>query len=210
MKTKTTIFANLLLLLSLWAYSQDDANRYLVKSGYIEYELTGSTKGLKKIWWDNYGDKEHIEIKSSSEVKLFGMVQKEEEHSIHITNGYIYWHIDLLEGTGIKGTEEYYEPVDFTENMTDEEKKQFEENILTAFGGERLPPEKFLGYTCEVLQVMGAKSWIYKGIILKTTANLMGVEINETTVKFDENMKILDSKFIPPADIEFSEGMYEN
>lgn len=205
---KITILTNLLLLISFWSYSQDDANRYLVKSGYIEYELTGSTKGLKKIWWDNYGDKERIEIKSSSEVKLFGMVQNEEEHSIHITKGDKFWHVNLLEGTGIKGTEEYYEPVYFTEDMTEEEKKQFEEDILNALGGERLAPEKYLGYTCEVIQVMGARSWIYKGVVLKSTANLLGVEVNETAVKFDENIKIPDSTFEPPADIEFSEQSF--
>ena len=181
----------------------------MVKSGYIEYELTGSTKGVKKIWWDDYGDKERIEIKSSTEVKIFGMVQKEEEHSIHITNGDKYWHINLLDGTGIKGNEEYYEPVDFTEDMTDAEKKQFEDDMLKAFGGERLPPEKFLGFNCEVVQILGAKVWVYKGITLKSTANIMGVEVYETATKFEANIKIAESNFEPPADIEFTEGTYE-
>ena len=84
---KTTLLISLCLLISFWANSQNKADQYLIKSGYIEYELTGSTKGTKKIWWDEYGDKERIETKSSSEVKIFGMVQKDEEHSIHITNG---------------------------------------------------------------------------------------------------------------------------
>jgi hypothetical protein len=206
---RITILVNLLLLISFWSYSQDDADRYLVKSGYIEYELTGSTKGFKKIWWNDYGDKERTETKSSSEVKLFGMVQKEEEHSIHITSGDKFWHVNLLEGTGIKGTEEYYEPVDFTENMTDEKKKQIEEDILNAFGGERLPADKFLGYTCDIIQVMGSKLWIYKGVVLKSTANLMGVEVNETAVRFDENIKNPDSTFEPPANINFEEGSYD-
>lgn len=209
MKMKTIILVNILLLLSYLVYSQDKADHYLVKSGYIEYELTGSTKGIKKIWWDNFGDKERIEIKSTSEVKMFGMVQTEEVNSIHITNGNKYWHVDLLEGVGVKGTEEYYEPLNYTENMTEEEIEELEEDILNAFGGERLPDENFLGYTCEVIQVLGAKTWIYKGIVLKSTANMLGVELYETAVKFEENKKIPDSMFLPPADIDFDEGSYE-
>lgn len=206
---KTTILISLCLLISFWANSQDEVDRYLVKSGYIEYELTGSIKGFKKVWWDEYGDKERIEIESSSEVKIFGMVQKEEEHSIHITNGEKYWHVNLIDGSGVKGIEEYYEPIDFSEDMTNEEKEQFEEDILKAFGGERLPSEKFLGYTCEVIQVMGAKSWIYKGVVLKYTANLMGVEVNEIAIKFDTKPRIAETLFEPPGDIDFAEGPYE-
>ncbi len=206
---KTTILISIFFLISILVYSQNEVDRYMVKSGYIEYELTGSTKGTKKIWWDDYGDKERIETKSSSEVKIFGMVQKEEVHSIHISNGNKYWHVNLLDNSGVKGTEEYYEPVEITEDMSDAEKKQFEEDMLKAIGGERLPPEIFFGYTCEVMEAMGAKVWVYKGITLKSTAKIMGVVVNETATKFDTEIKITESKFKPPTDIEFVEGSYE-
>lgn len=208
MKKLTLLFA--FVISGNILFAQQDIDRYLVKSGYIEYELTGSTKGTKKIWWDNYGDKEREEIKSVSEVKMFGMVQKEEVHSINISVGDKFWHVNLLEGTGIKGTNQTYEAdLDYTRDLTDAERKQLENDILNAFGGERLSPEKFLGKTCEVVQVMGAKSWIYKGIVLKSTANIMGIEVNETAIKFEENKAIPASKFEPPSDIEFSEGVYE-
>lgn len=187
-------------------FAQEDIDRYIVKSGYIEYELTGSTKGTKKIWWDDYGDKEREEIKSVSEVKMFGIVQKEEVHSIHISDGNKYWDINLLDGTAVTGTNSYYDAVDFSEDMTDAEKKKFEDDMLNAFGGEKLAPENFLGYKCEVIEVMGAKSWIYKTVVLKSTVNLMGIEVNETALKFDEDISIPVSKFEPPTDIEFVKG----
>jgi hypothetical protein len=189
-------------------FAQEDIDRYIVKSGYIEYELTGSTKGTKKIWWDDYGDKEREEIKSVSEVKMFGMVQKEEIHSIHISDGNKYWDINLLDGTAVMGTDSYYDAVDFSEDMTDAEKKKFEDDMLNAFGGEKLAPENFLGYKCEVIEVMGAKSWIYKTVVLKSTVNLMGIEVNETAIKFDEDISIPSSKFEPPSDFEFKENTY--
>ncbi|MBI9053678.1 MAG: hypothetical protein JEY96_07655 [Bacteroidales bacterium] len=189
-------------------FAQEGIDRYIVKSGYIEYELTGSSKGTKKIWWDDYGDKEREEIKSVSEVKIFGMVQKEEIHSIHISDGNKYWDINLLDGTAVMGTDSYYDAVDFSEDMTDAEKKKFEDDMLNAFGGEKLAPENFLGYKCEVIEVMGAKSWIYKTVVLKSTVNLMGIEVNEVAIKFDEDISIPASKFEPPSDIEFTENTY--
>ena len=208
---KRILFVTISILLSsiLFAQPNEKTDRYLIKSGYVEYELTGSTKGIKKIWWDNYGDKERIEIKSSSEIKVFGMVQKEEVHSIHISNGDKFWHANLIDGTGVKGSEEYYDQVDINEDMTDAEREKFEEDMLNAFGGERLPPESFLGYTCEVVKVLGAKVWVYKGVTLKSTAKMLGVEVNETATKFDANIKVDESKFEPPKDIEFIEGTYE-
>ncbi len=205
---KRNVITILCVLISILAYSQEDLDQFLVKSGYIEYELTGSTKGTKKIWWDNYGDKEREEIKSVSEVKIFGMVQKEEVHSIHISNGDKYWDINLLDGTGVTGDDSNYDAVDFSEDMTDAEKKKFEEDLLNALGGKRLDPENFLGYKCEIIEVMGAKSWLYKGIALKSTANMMGIEVNETAIKFEENKNIPASKFEPPVDIEFKESGY--
>jgi hypothetical protein len=189
-------------------FAQEDIDRYIVKSGYIEYELTGSTKGTKKIWWDDYGDKEREEIKAVSEVKMFGMVQKEEIHSVHISDGNKYWDINLLDGTAVTGTDSYYDVVDFSEDMTDAEKKKFEDDMLNAFGGKRIEPENFLGHKCEVIEVMGAKSWIYKTVVLKSTVNLMGIEVNEIAIKFDEDISIQAAKFEPPSDIEFSENTY--
>jgi len=190
-------------------FAQEDIDRYLVKSGYIEYDLTGSTKGTKKIWWDDYGDKEREEVKSISEVRMFGMVQKEEVHSINISVGEKFWHSNLLDGTGVTGViSDYDVDLDYTRDLTDEEKKQLENEILQAFGGERLNSEEFLGFTCEVIQVLGTKSWFYKGLVLKSTANMMGIEVNETAIKFDENIEISSSKFEPPKDINFEEGEY--
>lgn len=59
---KKLISVLILLIFCINTQAQKDINHYLVKSGYVEYELTGSIKGVKKIWWDDYGDKEREEI----------------------------------------------------------------------------------------------------------------------------------------------------
>lgn len=50
---------------------------------------------------------------------------------------------------------------------------------------------------------MGAKSWIYKGINLKTEAKIMGIEANEQFVEFKPNANVAPGKFNPPGGVEY-------
>jgi hypothetical protein len=197
-----------LVLISTISYTQDNqANRFVVKSGYVEYELTGSITGTKKFWWDNYGDRTRTEIKSTSVIKMFGTTTKEEQHTITITDENTIYSQDLIEGTAYKSSNEEYDEVtqEMTEDMTDAEIEQMGNEILESLGGERLGTEKVLGKDCEVIKVMMAKVWMYKGIPLKSEAKVMRIETNETAVKFDENISIPSSTFIPDKSVEFQE-----
>ena len=197
-----------LALISLTTFAQNDqANKFVLKSGYAEYELTGSITGTKKFWWDNYGNKTRTEIKSTSIIKMFGTTTKEEQHTITITDENTIYSQDLINGTAYKSSNDEYEEMaqEMTEDMTDAEIEQMGEDILASLGGERLGTEKVLGKDCEVIKVMMAKVWMYKGIPLKSEAKVMRIETNETAVKFDENISIPSSTFIPDKGVEFQE-----
>ncbi len=204
---------NLIYLLLLFVLTQvvsaqniEEAKRYAIKSGYVKYSLTGSVKGIKTLYWDNYGEKTREEIESKTEVKMFGMTNTEETHTLTITNGNQYWSIDLIEKTGHKGTMETYElGKELAQNMTEAEAKKLEEDIMSALNGQKLGQESFMGKSCEVYEVMGAKSWIYKGVVLKTTAKMMGIEANETAIDFSENLDVNENRFKPVSDIDYQE-----
>ena len=212
MKTFVILF---LLTFSLSIGAQEKGDRVAVKSGHITYELTGSTKGTKTIWWDNYGDKSYEEIKSTSEIKMFGMVNKEEVHTVNIMIGDKFWSANLLDNTGQKGTTPYYDvSQEIAEDMSDAEAKQLEQQLMDALGGEKLGSETFLDRKCEVMKLLGAKAWIYKGLLLKSEARIMGIEANEIATLFKENISVPASKFKPLSNINYEdiaqmqEGMF--
>nr|WP_321452696.1 hypothetical protein [uncultured Carboxylicivirga sp.] len=204
MKKYRNILSVILLGCSVVMSAQINPEKYAVKSGHVEYTLTGNTTGTKSIWWDDYGDKTYEEIKAVTEVKMFGMKSRDEAHTITVMIGDKFWSVNVIEGTGQKGVLETQEMAKaIAEDMTEEEAKQLEQQIMDALGGEKLGNETFLGHSCEILSVMGAKTWIYKGVVLKSEAKLMGIKSNEVATLFDEDINVPSSRFTPPADVEY-------
>jgi len=192
--------------------SQNTKSIFGIKSGYIEYNITGNTEGTKKVWWDNFGNEMRTETNTVTITKMFGMKNETKEHSIDILKGNKTWHIDLIENSGMVSTMDEY---DLTEDMTKEEAEEFTNQMLEAMGGEKTGTEVVLGEICDVYEVMGSKSFLYEGICLKTDADLLGVEIHEVAVIFNKNITVSADKFVAPSDIEYTnldemmENMYE-
>ncbi|MBC8383836.1 MAG: hypothetical protein H8E22_08570 [Candidatus Cloacimonetes bacterium] len=197
------------LLLFLIAYSVAcavETRRYAIKSGHVLYELTGNITGEKEVWFDDYGMKYYEEENSTSTIKMFGITNTEKEHTIMIMDGETIYDIDMLTKTGSKGTLPSMEQLqDMAENMTKAEQKQFADDIMNSFGGKHLGTEKFLGKTCEVMEIMGMKSWIYNGLTLKSEVEVMGIVTNETATSFKENIKVPASRFDPPKGITYED-----
>ena len=197
------------LILCLFAYSfaaAAETRRYAIKSGHIVYELTGNVTGEKEVWFDNYGMKYYEEENSTTTIKMFGITNTEKEHRITIMDGEIIYDIDMLTKTGSKGTLPSMEQLqDMAEDMTKAEQKQLADDVMNSFGGKRLGTEKFLGKTCEVMEIMGMKSWIYNGLTLKSEVEVMGIVTNETATSFKENIKVPASKFDPPKGITYED-----
>jgi len=211
---KTIIKLTALLCLVINLGNKANAQKFAIKSGYVEYELTGSTTGIKKIWWDNYGVNSYTETQSVSVVKMFGITSETKEHIINVMKGENFWSANLEEGSGQKGVNPYYQMgKDFAESLSDAEIKQLEKQIMDALNAEKIGTESILGNTCDIFNVMGAKSWIYKGIVLKSDANVMGIHNIETAVKFEKNITVPASKFSPIEGIDYidlqeAEAMY--
>jgi len=201
---KKLLLLALLLVLINFVQAQNKAQRYAIKSGKLVLELSGSTIGTKTIYFDHYGDKYYEEEKSVTEVRMFGIIDKTETHKTMIMNQGKFWVIDHLEGKHINGDLPYYQSSHaYVEGMTKAEQEKMANEVLKSMGGERLGQEDVQGYSCDKIRVMGALSWIYKGIVLKSEANVMGIVSNEEAVEFEENARIASSKFDPPTDLNF-------
>ncbi|MFO7897027.1 MAG: hypothetical protein R6U84_08850 [Candidatus Cloacimonadales bacterium] len=179
-----------------------------VKSGKLVYELSGSVSGTKTIWFDDYGSLRRTELQSETTVKIFGMANTTTEHNLTIMDGEYLYSVDLQDNSGIKQAMPDLTAELRVAGMSDTDKQDFFDEILANLGGEKLGTEKFLGRTCDLITIMGSKSWIYQGITLKSETSIMGITNNETAIIFEENIKVPADKFVVPANIEWQQTDY--
>lgn len=203
---KRIFLISLVLCFGYQMVAQSQAKKYAVKSGKIVLELSGSTTGTKTIYFDNYGDRYNEHEKSVTVVKMFGVTDRTETDKITIMNGKKFWTIDNIDGDNMQGTLPYYESSRaLVNNMTEAEQEKMADDILNSMGGKRLGTEDILGYECEKISLMGSVTWIYKGIVLKSEADVMGVVSNEVATEFDENANVSSSMFQAPANKNFED-----
>jgi hypothetical protein len=203
---KKVLLIVLCTLIAVSAQAQQKQKRFLIKSGHIKYELTGNTTGTKEMWWDDYGDKTCETVNSVTVTKIFGMKSESKSKTKTIIIKDKFWAINYLDESASKGTVPYYEEShEMVEDMTEEELRQWGEDMIESLGGERLANEKFMGYDCEVFTVLGSKIWIYRGVSLKLESEILGVTANEIASKFEPNTSVSASIFKPATDVTYEE-----
>ena len=172
-----------------------ETKRYEVKSGIIEYAITESgnmmgitteTKGTAKTVFKDWGN---VELQSE-ESTTTTMGQKEhEKESTKIDNGKVF--VVNFDQTVIYE----YTPALLAQSEHKDLVKTGKE-MLASVGAKKIGEENFMGYTCEIWQVMHAKLWIYKGIMLKTVSEIMGMKHTTvaTKIALDESISEDDLK----------------
>lgn len=202
--------------------SEKQLKRYDIKSGIVEYtskisgEMMGtviSGSGTENLYFKDWGAVELREEKSSqtTDTNIFGQKNSEttETHTMHkLDNGDSYM-VDFEK-----------KEITLIKDMAMEMTKAFDKNadagdkgksILESMGGKKIGDEKILGYDCEIWDLMGAKQWIHKDIMLKLEMEVMGIKTTKeaTTVKF--NVKVPDKNFkLPDFPIHKEEGFLTN
>lgn len=181
-----------------------EAKTYAIKSGYIKYQLGGNTEGTRELWWDDYGQKTCETEKSTTTTKIFGIKNTDEKHSTTVIVKDKFWVADYVDNRGSNGTVPMYqEGQEYVGNMTETEQQEFADEVLAGMGGEKLGTESLNGYKCDIIKLMGFKSWVYKGLVMKTEGKLLGIVTNEMFVDFKPNSTISSSKFNPPSGVNF-------
>ncbi len=214
MNKRKVLFLSLVLLLNtaltIQLTAQNSSNKEKkdvrqvpFKSGYIKYELTGSVKGTREVWWDNYGEQRKEIDKSTSSVTIFGMKNEEENHTLVIYDKNVRYKVDYIKDIAEKTTEVYHN--DMVDKKTQEEREKAADDVFKSLGGKKEGTQKVLGYQCDVISLLGSKMWTYKGVPLKIEARLLGIESNTKATVFKTNISISKNTFNPPTDVEFTE-----
>lgn len=175
--------------------------RFQVKSGYVEYKLSGMIVGTKSLWWNDFGEKYREETNSSEMVKVGKRTEIVENHSLSIFDGNYYYNVNMAT---MEGTKLHKNAVpDFSllgSGLNDSEMEQLGMGLLKGLGGKvEKKSEIVLGRSCDVTNLMGATVHAYKGVTLRSVAKIKSYENYEEAVSFEENISIPASKFTPPA-----------
>lgn len=180
-----------------------EAHRYELKSGYIKLVLNGSSVGTRELWWDDYGNISREVEKSKSTTKRFGISSMTETHTLLIINGEKYWSVNYINNYATTGTIQGYKKNKYT--VTSKAEGEQEEITMgsSTHKEEKDSTELIDGYKCEVIKMLGAKTWVYKGLTLKTEGTVMGIKINDSIDKFEPEVIIAASQFIPPNEYKY-------
>lgn len=190
-KSKYIVIFLLFGLVNLFA----EANKYGVKSGMVEYEISGkgdvmgsatSVSGTSKLYFKDFGTVELTDEKIEQTV----MGDQEEERTVSkIVADKVY-------------------TVDFTENVIyiqkmfeDEENATLNTKSTEAFvsmGAKNLGTEEILGYKCDVWQLGEDKIWVYNAVPLKLISKSLGLEQVQEAKLAVFNINIKDEKFKLP------------
>ncbi len=196
MKTLHYFTLVVLLLLSTHLYAQ---KRYDIESGIVTYKIEGGgsmmgvstkTTGTQKLYFKEYGNVEVREIDEVSET--MGQVSK--THALS----------KLDHGTAYSVDEESKRIIkqDIT-TLMQQDKKQADmltmgKDMMEKMGGKKTGTGQILGYPCEIWTILGSKVWLYKGVPLKTEADIMGFKHTEIATSAKFNIHVPEKYFQLP------------
>ncbi len=199
-----TVIATVFILCGvLESQAGNAARRYKMKSGIVEYTISGPQKGTETLYFDDWGMREatHTHVV----VEMMGFKQETNTLSI-LKDGYTY-NIDLAKRTGTKTETPLMKELSARAEGEGKDIADIGEEILVRMGGKKVGTEEFLGKKCDVwvIEQMASKIWVYNGITLKSVTNMMGMEISKVATRFEENASIAKGKLDLPPDIKFED-----
>ncbi len=208
MKNLKEITLSLMFILLIFnlGYAQDNEvnkKRYYVESGIIKYKISGNTKGTEEIYFDKWGEREARIIKAVTETSFFGIKNKQEENTLNILDGDISYGIDLKNKTGVKMLNAGVTTM--SEMGNGKSPRTMGKEMLKQMGGKKIGEEEILGKNCEIWKALGTKIWFWKGVPLKISSKMLGIERVTEAVEIKTNVKIDESKFKVPEGIKITD-----
>lgn len=220
MKKLSILLSLAVILVSCSVNSQNELKRYDVKSGIVKYKTTisgglmGGTVtggGTTELYFKDWGALELSEEISSqtTTMKMFG------SESVETTESHTMKKLDNGESYTVNFEREEIwvsrDPMMDYMSQTGTDAGDAGQSMLESMGGTKIGEESFQGYNCEIWEIMGAKQWLYKGVMLKLEMTLMGITTvtEATSAKFD--VSVPDANFeLPDFAVQETDGYMNN
>ncbi len=198
--------------------AQDALRRYKVRSGIVKYTTSisgsvmgGSVKGegTENLFFKNYGSVELQEELSDQTTitNMFGQKNSETEHTHTVTkidNNKVY-NVDFDQQVIYKQQNATTTAAMYSDTDADDAGREMFESL----GGRKIGNETILGYNCEIWMLAGVKQWIYKGVMLKSEASVMGITTITVAQSVQFNITVADRYFeLPDFPVQEQNGIY--
>ena len=176
--------------------------KYPDKSGKIVYEVTGTSTGIRTVYWDDYGYRE-ISV-DDLETKLFGMKKKGVKTTLILGPDQYTW--DDGDNRVFKAQNPVAEKYE-REDYNYDEVAAYDKALLEGLGFEIVGTDSDMGKPCDIWSGLGSKVWVWKNhnVSLKSEMNIMGIKVNILATVFDANCSVPGSVFNIPAGREIIE-----
>ena len=188
-----------------------EPKRYEIKSGIIEYAISGGgnmmgiqtkIEGTSKAVFKEWGNVELHEERTKSVI----MGKEEQSHqTTKIESGKVYV-VDYEQKRIVQ-----YDPSMLMQSEHKELTKSAKEMMLS-MGATKTGEETINDYLCEIWEAKHMKLWLYKGVMLKSNVRVMGRThtIEATNIQFNISVSDKDLK-LPDFPIKaIEENMQEN
>ena len=196
---------HLLLLFTLLLVTTITAQKfrkYGIKSGTIEYKLSGDAVGSSITKWDDWGRKE-IQIQDTK-TTVWGMTNEEHKTTLMLGTDMYIWKKGENQ---IQKTKSPIAKILGKENYDENDIESFSKKSLESLGYKKTGEESFDGKECEVYDGIGGKLWIWKKnkIAIKVDVNILGIKMISEATKIDLNANVSSSLFEIPNGMEIVE-----
>ncbi len=207
MHLRLPLLCTLLLAFVLPTTMRAEKNEFLLglNSALVEYQVTTTGRGVNQTGTDTLWVAEQGRKSARLQKRLTRTGKVESENLGLLLDGWIY-SIDLQKKTGMKMS--LQQAQDMAKRFgkgAQGEGQAFVKDFVEKNGGKILPPEEFLGRTCDVFEIWGMRTWAHKGVALKTEGAVMGIKTSIVATKFEENPSIPASRFEIPAGVKIED-----